>query len=244
MTTVKSSTILMTASAAAAVGFLGGILWMKRRNDSLSDEKVENEKSMSPDEALSLIRRRRSIFSNQFTGVQVPQKVLDDMLEAARWAPSHHLTEAWHFVVFQSQESRNMVGEYLANAYKKSSEKAGKFSQGKYEKKLSAPGKSSFVIALCCKTNTGSMLLEEICSVACAVQNMHLAATSHNVGAYWSSSGIYANSKESVLENPIELLDFLELPKEEYACVGWMFIGDYQKAWPLGRRRPCSHTLL
>jgi nitroreductase len=234
---IKSSTIFI----AAAAGFMGGIYWMKHRKGA-SGEKVVDE-SMSPEGTLGLIRKRRSIFCKQYTGEQVSPRVLEDMLEAARWAPSHHLTEAWHFVIFSSLESRRNIGKHLADAYKQSSEKSGKYSQAKYAKKLSSATKSSFVIALCCKSNTSSPVIEEICSMSCAVQNMHLVATSHKVGAYWSSSGIYAN-KDSMLENPSELMEFLGLPKEDFRCLGWMFVGDYKKEWPSSRRKPCSHTML
>lgn len=236
----KSSSIPTAATAAVAVGLLGSLLWIKLRRDKSRQEVGES--SIGPEETLVLIRKRRSIFGKQFTGEQVPQSVLDDMLEAARWAPSHHLTESWHFVIYSSLEGRTKVGKYLAENYKRSSEKTGQFSQAKYDKKELDPSKSSYVIALCCKTNKKSRVMEEICALSCAIQNMHLVATSHNVGAYWSSSGVYAN-KESLLENPNELLEFLELPKDNFVCIGWMFVGDYKKEWPTSRRKPCSHTI-
>jgi hypothetical protein len=236
----KSSTILVVASAAVAVGFAAGVLWTRQPKGG---QKTVTDEGMSPEETLSLIRKRRSIFSKQYSGAQVSQSVLDDMLEAARWAPSHHLTEAWHFVVHSSIESRTKVGTFLADAYKRSSERSGKFIQAKYDKKLAGATNSSFVIALCCKTDTSLPVMEEICALACAVQNMHLVATSHKVGAYWSSSSVYA-SKENKMENPAELMEFLELPMEKFACLGWMFVGDYQKDWPSGRRKPCSHSIL
>ena len=33
---------------------------------------------------------------------------------------------------------------------------------------------------------------EELCSVACSVQNIHLAATHLGVGLYWSTGGVYS----------------------------------------------------
>ena len=33
---------------------------------------------------------------------------------------------------------------------------------------------------------------EELASVACAVQNMWLSATSYGIGAYWSSPKVYS----------------------------------------------------
>jgi nitroreductase len=259
MSTKSSTKILVVASAAMAVGFTAGmlllsLLWSKQQpkrgeqksTTTTTDDQGSIRCMMSPEETLSLIRKRRSIFSKQYSGAQLPQRVLDDMLEAARWAPSHHLTESWHFVVYSSIQSRIKVGTFLAEAYKRSSESSssGKFIQAKYDKKLAGATNSSFVIALCCKIdNTSLPVMEEICALACAVQNMHLVATSHKVGAYWSSSSVYA-SRGNKMENQPELMAFLELPMEQYACLGWMFVGDYQKEWPSGRRKPCSHSIL
>lgn len=236
----KTSSIPVVATAVVAVGLLGSLVWVKQRQ--IKSRQDDEESIIGPEETLVLIRKRRSIFGKQFTGEQVPQKVLDDMLEAARWAPTHHLTESWHFVIYSSLQGRTKVGKYLADNYKRSSEKTGQFIQAKYDKKKVDPIKSSHVIALCCKTNTKTRVMEEICALSCAIQNMHLVATSHKVGAYWSSSGVYAN-KESLLENPKELMEFLELSKDNFVCIGWMFVGDYKKEWPTSRRKPCSHTI-
>lgn len=60
-----------------------------------------------------------------------------------------------------------------------------KFSEAKYKKKASNAQKASFVVALLCDIGKGkNPPVEEICSVAMAVQNMHLIATAHGVGEY------------------------------------------------------------
>ena len=60
--------------------------------------------SASPSDAVALIRHRRSIFPKQYTGDALSRDVINNMLEAARFAPSHKLTEAWRFVIFESEE--------------------------------------------------------------------------------------------------------------------------------------------
>jgi hypothetical protein len=74
---------------------------------------------------MKIIRRRRSIFPKKYCGEKVDRKVLEEMLEAARWAPSHHLTEPWKFIVFESEEKRIKLGEFLARDYKRSCDKSG-----------------------------------------------------------------------------------------------------------------------
>ena len=47
-----------------------------------------------------LIKNRRSVFPNLYTGEPVPKEVIDQMLENANWAPTHKFTEPWRFTVF------------------------------------------------------------------------------------------------------------------------------------------------
>ncbi len=181
------------------------------------------------------------------------------MLEAARWAPSHKLTESWRFVVFESLDAKMNVANLLCELYVSSQKQKGKpVVQAKIDKKPKSSKLSSHIIAICLADNGSNPLVEEISSVSMAVQNMHLMATAHGVGAYWSSGGVHgprSPSKTCAIENPIELTQFLtrHLPNkdESIVCLGWMYIGDYSsdveegsghdierttKKWPAGRR--------
>ena len=66
-----------------------------------------------------LIKDRRTIKPEDFK----PRKVLDDqikeILNSARWAPTHGKTEPWHFVIFQ-EEALKELGEFMAETYKNS----------------------------------------------------------------------------------------------------------------------------
>ncbi len=198
---------------------------------------------------LHLIESRRSFFTKQFSGKAVSSQVIADMLEAARWAPTHHLTQPWHFVVLESTVHRQAAGQLLATLYKEDCEKSGKpFIAAKYEKKQTSALSASHIIAICCNVKTKNPLVEEICSVAMAVQNMHLIATAHDsVGAYWSSSGVYGSlptAEQPMLGNPPALSEFLGI--SGYVCLGWFFVGNisHQSSWPQGRRGPCSVSYL
>lgn len=46
-----------------------------------------------------LIAKRRSIFPRDFSGEEVPREVIQQLLEAANWAPTHKKTQPWRFVV-------------------------------------------------------------------------------------------------------------------------------------------------
>eukprot|EP00590_Aulacoseira_subarctica_P001234 CAMPEP_0172435302 /NCGR_PEP_ID=MMETSP1064-20121228/71102_1 /TAXON_ID=202472 /ORGANISM="Aulacoseira subarctica , Strain CCAP 1002/5" /LENGTH=137 /DNA_ID=CAMNT_0013183597 /DNA_START=1038 /DNA_END=1448 /DNA_ORIENTATION=+ len=127
----------------------------------------------------------------------------------------------------------------MADSYKKTTAE-GAFIQQKYEKKLQSVMKSTFVISICVRRDSHSKLpeVEDICSVAIAVQNMHLVATEYNVGAYWSSGSIYdgAHKKDRCIVNPAELREFLQLPTPESFCIGWFYVGNYEGKFKKGRR--------
>lgn len=46
---------------------------------------------------MEAIQSRRTIF--KFKPDPIPKNVLEDLLYAGIWAPNHHLTEPWRFVV-------------------------------------------------------------------------------------------------------------------------------------------------
>jgi nitroreductase len=138
---------------------------------------------------------------------------------------------------------------YLATQYKNETPE-DKFSQAKFQKKSESAETSSCIMAICVQlpSKADNPLIEEICSVATAVQNMHLVATAHGVGAYWSTGGIYGTFDKDVYHvasNPSCLKEFLKL--ENQLCIGWFYIGSYfgnvgdakqTKTWPTGRRKP------
>jgi nitroreductase len=252
---VPTATFLFIGTAALARGIL-------KRRDSNASNRTESNTNLhaalslpSSADTLNLIEARRSIFTKQFTGRFVSREVIDDMLEAAKWAPNHHSTEPWRFYVYESKHGRESVGHLLHELYRSScapanddgSSKKKPFSQAKYDKKLRGALQSSHIIAICVSTCTKNPFVEEVCSVAMAVQNMHLMATAHGVGAYWSSGGVYASCDSGLSHlgvlNPKELSAFLECKNEEIVCLGWLYVGDYygtpegrHKVWPSGKR--------
>ncbi|KDO21314.1 hypothetical protein SPRG_13206 [Saprolegnia parasitica CBS 223.65] len=181
-------------------------------------------------DADELIAKRRSIFPRDYdTSRVVPESVLMKMLESANWAPTHGKTEPWRFVVFAG-DARRRLGEKDAAIYKAKTPE-DKFFPKKYTNKLQSKLDSSYVIAIVMKRQESKKIpeIEEIEAVACAVQNMHLSATAHGVGGYWSSGGSFDDDMKA----------FLGLGAEDI-CLGLFYVG-YPKpgfVHPKGARRP------
>ncbi|TMW55783.1 hypothetical protein Poli38472_010665 [Pythium oligandrum] len=224
MSSTTSSTVLSVVAGAALAS--AAIFAVKKRS-----APAKGEKKWTAEE---LIAARRSIFPPYDETRPVPREIIEKMLESANWAPTHGRTEPWRFVVFSSPEARRRLGELEAELYKKMVP-ANRFLEKKYKKKIQSKLESSYVIAICMKRQESEKLpeMEEICSVACAVQNMHLVATGHGVGAYWSSGPpIFSD----------EMKEFLGLgPKDK--CIGLFYVGYPKGEIPTGARKPMAEKV-
>jgi len=114
-------------------------------------------------------------------GAAEPSKAdLEELLEAAVRAPTHHLTEPWRFYVL-SGESRGL----LANAIAAASIDAGTdedAARADAEKKV---GRAPVIVVFTCLPGDAPDVVEqeEIASVAMAIENFLLAAHAKGFGA-------------------------------------------------------------
>jgi nitroreductase len=120
---------------------------------------------MEFEEVGRLVRSRRT--HKAFGREPVPRETLEQLLELARWAPNHHLTEPWRFRVLgpESFERLSAAGE--------PSERS----------KLSR----SPVIVVASATQTGDDYQDEedALATACAVYIVLLAAHDRGLASYW-----------------------------------------------------------
>lgn len=184
----------------------------------------------NPELVSQLLRERRSIYPTQYTGEPVDDAIINEMLENANWAPTHRFTEPWRFVVF-SGEGLKKLADFQSNLYKEVSSKTGNFDEVKFQKLATKPLMSSHIIAIGMAKDPKASVpeVEELSSVAMAVQNMYLTATANNVGCYWGSGGVtyYEEAKP-----------FFELGADD-KLLGFLYVGNIDKTkWPKGRRKP------
>jgi nitroreductase len=139
----------------------------------------------------TLMRERRSVFSQQYSGEKVRDEVVKQMLLNATWAPTHKLTQPWRFTVYTGAGIKKLA-EAQADVYKKVTEKNGTYKEDKFQGLLTKPLLSSHIIAVGMKRDEKKSVpeLEEIGAVFCAIENMYLTATAYGVGCYLSTGGI------------------------------------------------------
>jgi len=175
----------------------------------------------------AVICNRRSVFPDQYNDRPISREILERLLEAANWAPTHKRTEPWRFKVIHGAESRENLGAFLRDKYLATDAKPQQF---KAKKLYNNPVKSAAVIAICMQRDPQESLpeWEEIAAVAMAVQNMWLTCTGLGIGAYWSSPGLIRHMGE-----------FFELQPGE-RCLGFFYMGYYDETPAEGTRRPIS----
>lgn len=182
-------------------------------------------------EIQAVIKDRRTIYPEQFSDRKVHKEIIEDLLSAAKWAPTHGMVQPWRFKVFM-EEGLNKLGEFQSNLYKEKCP-SDKFKESSYNKMINRAAKSSAVIAICMKRDEKERfpVVEEHASVACAVQNMLLVGTAYGIGCYWGSGGVTYYP---------EMKAFLDLGKED-EVMGFMYIGYPDIDWPKGQRRPLEY---
>lgn len=154
------------------------------------------------------------------------ESLIREMLENANWAPTHGLTEPWRFTVFTG-EARAKVAQVLVAAYEEVTPPEA-FKPAKLESMRTNPLRAPVLISIGMKRQESGKIseLDEIQAVACAVQNMHLTATAHGLGGFWSSNAAVCSD---------QMKTFVGL-EEQDRVLGLFYVGYPLAGWPEGTR--------
>jgi nitroreductase len=183
---------------------------------------------LKQEESIRWIASRRSVFPKEFEEGSVSMTEIELLLEAAKWAPTHKLTEPWRFSVIISVEKKNELISLQQEALLTEKGRS-EMAMAKATKFRMIGEKSSAVIAIIMKRDPQERLPvnEELWSVACAVQNIHLHASSLNIGGYWSTGA---------MTNHPSIRKFLNLGEKDIH-MGWFYLGRYTKEKTLIKSR-------
>ena len=58
-----------------------------------------------------IIESRKSTYPKDYTGEEISQEILDEILSSAQFAPNHKKTKPWRFRVFRGEEKQQMAKE-------------------------------------------------------------------------------------------------------------------------------------
>lgn len=133
----------------------------------------------------NIIRGRRSI--GKVKAAPLPKELIEKLIEAAVWAPNHHGTEPWKFIVMIG-EGRNVLGQAYADIAAESfvdlpeEERAARLDKEK-SKAYRAP---AIIAAVCVPSDLPRVSeIEELAAAHAAVQNLLLMAHASGLGAVW-----------------------------------------------------------
>jgi len=184
-----------------------------------SERMIPADSAFSLNETLKTIERRHSI--RTFTEQEVPDDLINILLQAANKAPSAHNQQPWRFIVIRNKKKQELA-HLVTSAAPNFPKPASALLRMAARSIVSAP----VVIAV---ANTGELIEHgtqlfkiekemakdffrtmEIQSSAASVENMLLAATSLGLATVWL--GILFLMKDEVLR-------FLGEPKGEFMAV-------------------------
>jgi len=194
-----------------------------------------------PAATLALLRARRTVTPKDLSGSRLGRAEVEQLLEAANWAPSHNKTEPWRFTVLDGEAVQGYL-DTLEDWYEQHREEVDPQDWDKLQAKLTGARATwaqnvshAFIIGMKRQALPDKRLpeWEEICAVACAVQNMHLQATALGCTGFWSSHTWCRAWRDSA-----ECRQFCHLTDNEDRVLGAFLVGRVQQGKQIkGSRR-------
>lgn len=130
-----------------------------------------------------LIRSRRTV--HEFDSARhVSADAIKQAIDAACWAPNHHLTEPWHFYLL-GQETAKEICEL--NREVLTATKGSDVAEQKYQRWMQMPG---WLVVSCDKSDDELRFREDYAACCCAMQNFMLALWAEGIGVKWSTGSI------------------------------------------------------
>ncbi|MER3439589.1 MAG: nitroreductase, partial [Chloroflexota bacterium] len=96
-------------------------------------------------ETLAVIHQRRSI--GKMLPGRPPRELIEQILEAATWAPCHHVTDPWRFVVLAGS-AREELGEIMARRKAQGQDLSDETVRAAVERERAKPLRAPVIIAV------------------------------------------------------------------------------------------------
>jgi len=143
-----------------------------------------------------ILESRKSTFPKDYSDQEIPQHILEDVLNNATLTPNHKRTKPWRFKIFRGEE-KHRLGLELQKIYKDITPEF-QFLQKKYDDILFKNQKADTIISIVVNFSGLVPEWEEIAAVSMAVQNMYLTCAANHIGCYWSSPKLVNHLKHSL----------------------------------------------
>jgi nitroreductase len=165
------------------------------------------------------IRARRTV--KLFLKRPVSRELILAAIEAARWAPNHHVTEPWHFYVLGPETIRESIELTRIVTTERKGAKLGDF---KADAAAAIPG---WLVVTCRRSDDGIREQEDYGSCCCAIQNLMLYLSAAGAASKWSTGAITKDPR---------FYDVLGIDADKAFIVGLIWYG-YPKVMPTQSRK-------
>ena len=172
-----------------------------------------------------VLRGRRTI--NLYLQTPIPDNLVRDAIEAATWAPNHHVTEPWHFYLLGEKSIAACVELVREISTAKKGPKAGDFKAKNWAEK---PG---WLVVSCRNSEDALQQQEDLAACAAAVQNFMLYLWQAGVGSKWTTGAITRDARFNKI---------VGIDAEAQSVVGLIWYG-YPKLTPAQQRTAVDEVL-
>jgi nitroreductase len=176
-------------------------------------------------EFAEVLRGRRTI--NLYLQMPVPGALVREAIEAATWAPNHHVTEPWRFYVLGEQTIAACIERVRELVAARKDEKAAAFKAASWAEK---PG---WLVVTCRREGDDLRQREDYAACCAAVQNFMLYLWKAGVGSKWTTGEITRDPR---------FRDIVGIGEEEFV-VGLIWYG-YPKLTPEQSRSELANVLV
>jgi nitroreductase len=172
-----------------------------------------------------IILGRRTINLNLQT--PVPGELVREAIEAATWAPNHHVTEPWHFYLLGSDTVERCLDLCFDIVSAKKGDEAASFKREQWSEK---PG---WLVVTCNRSDDELLQQEDYAACAAALQNFMLYLWKAGVGSKWTTGDITRDER---------FFDILGIDADSEFVVGLVWYG-YPKITPEQKRKALGEIL-
>ena len=132
------------------------------------------------------ITRRRTI--KQYTKQAIPRALIERLLDAAVWAPNHHLTQPWRFAVLTGSAKDGLADIRRRQVAETMDDTTTVGARTRLDETYRKMAGAAALVVVTVKRDPDPMLDEEnALATAAATQNLLLAATAEGLASFWSS---------------------------------------------------------
>jgi nitroreductase len=188
-------------------------------------ESAPNYETQELREFGEVLRGRRTI--SLFLQTPVPSKLVRAAVEAATWAPNHHVTEPWRFYQLGAETIAACVQLVRDIVTAKKDAKAGDFKAKSWAEK---PG---WLVVTCRKSEEAILQREDYAACAVAVQNFMLYLWKAGVGSKWTTGDITRDPR---------FFEIVGIDADTESVVGLIWYG-YPKLTPVQQRTSVDDVL-